>query len=434
MLLQSALFCCFSLHLQKYSKPNTPKTSYTKMTFPIRMKRTSTLILLTFFLSLPLMGENDESKNRATPSDKATGVSEFEPNGTPGAGFITELVNNSLADALQSAAPASDAKPQLGRKLTDYASATKFGGYFIGKYAYSDQAGAHGGAGFSQRLIRVYVDGTILTDFKYRIQAQVNNSTFHMKDYFVEWSHWKELAIKFGQYKRAFLFENPYNPWDVGAGDYSQISNQLAGISNKDGNVGNGGRDQGLQVQGDLFPAKLDGHRFIHYQLQVMNGQGINTGDANGHKDFIGSLQVQPVKDLYIGLFGWTGDYVTAAGAEVDRNRWAASVKYEHNDWTVRAEYAHAQGILADYKTEGKADGWYATVGVPCTSWLKVYGKYDAYRSAKTWESMKTIYSIIPNFQIHKNLMMQVQYNHVHDRNLQHKDYNELWAEMYVRF
>ena len=140
------------------------------------------------------------------------------------------------------------------------------------------------------------------------------------------------------------------------------------------------------------------------------------------------------MKDLYIGLFGWTGDYVTAAGAEVDRNRWAASVKYEHNDWTVRAEYAHAQGILADYKTEGKADGWYATVGVPCTFWLKVYGKYDAYRSAKTWESMKTIYSIIPNFQIHKNLMMQVQYNHVHDRNLQHKDYNELWAEMYVRF
>ena len=368
------------------------------------------------------------------PADERIEVSEFEPNGTPGAGFITELVNNSLADALQSAAPASDAKLQLGRKLTDYASAPKFGGYFIGKYAYSDQAGAHGGAGFSQRLIRVYVDGTILTDFKYRIQAQVNNSTFHMKDYFVEWSHWKELAIKFGQYKRAFLFENPYNPWDVGAGDYSQISNQLAGISNKDGNVGNGGRDQGLQVQGDLFPAKLDGHRFIHYQLQVMNGQGINTGDANGHKDFIGSLQVQPVKDLYIGLFGWTGDYVTAAGAEVDRNRWAASVKYEHNDWTVRAEYAHAQGILADYKTEGKADGWYATVGVPCTSWLKVYGKYDAYRSAKTWESMKTIYSIIPNFQIHKNLMMQVQYNHVHDRNLQHKDYNELWAEMYVRF
>lgn len=398
------------------------------------MKKILTTVFVATLATMPMWAENDETQELSMPAEERIEVSEFEPNGTPGAGFITELVNNSLSDALQGAASASEAKPQLGRKLTDFASAPKFGGYFIGKYAYSDQDGAKGGAGFTQRLTRLYVDGTILTDFKYRLQAQVNNSSFHMKDYFLEWSHWKELAVKVGQYKRAFLFENPYNPWDVGAGDYSQISNQLAGISDKDGNVGNGGRDQGLQVQGDLFPAKNDGHRFIHYQLQVMNGQGINTGDKNGRKDFIGSLQVQPVKDLFIGIFGWTGDYVLADGTEVDRNRWAASVKYEHNDWTARFEYAHAQGILANYAGEGKADGWYATVGVPCTPWLKVYGKYDAYRADKTWGSTKTIYSIIPNFQIHKNLMFQVQYNHVHDRKLVHKDYNELWGELYVRF
>ena len=398
------------------------------------MQKFLSTVFVATLATMPMWAENDETQELSMPAEERIEVSEFEPNGTPGAGFITELVNNSLSDALQGAASASEAKPQLGRKLTDFASAPKFGGYFIGKYAYSDQDGAKGGAGFTQRLTRLYVDGTILTDFKYRLQAQVNNSSFHMKDYFLEWSHWKELAVKVGQYKRAFLFENPYNPWDVGAGDYSQISNQLAGISDKDGNVGNGGRDQGLQVQGDLFTAKNDGHRFIHYQLQVMNGQGINTGDKNGRKDFIGSLQVQPVKDLFIGIFGWTGDYVLADGTEVDRNRWAASVKYEHNDWTARFEYAHAQGILANYAGEGKADGWYATVGVPCTPWLKVYGKYDAYRADKTWGSTKTIYSIIPNFQIHKNLMLQLQYNHVHNRNLEHKDYNELWAELYVRF
>ena len=390
-------------------------------------------MLVATFATLPMWAENEETDNVTASSDKITETSEFSPAETPGAGFLTELVNNSLESALQSA-PAPEGKPALGRKLTDYASAPKFGGYFIGKYTYSDKDGAKGGAGFSQRLIRLYVDGTILGDFKYRMQAQVNNSTFHMKDYFVEWSHWKELAIKVGQYKRAFLFENPYNPWDVGAGDYSQISNSLAGIADKDGNAGNGGRDQGLQVQGDLFPSKKDGHRFIHYQLQVMNGNGINAADNNGHKDFIGSIQVQPVKDLFIGIFGWTGDYMPAGGVNIDRNRWAAGVKYEHNDWTVRAEYAHAQGILANYTGEGKADGWYATVGVPCTPWLKVYGKYDAYRADKTWTSAKTIYSLIPNFQIHKNLMLQVQYNHVHDRNLLHEDFNELWAEMYVRF
>lgn len=334
-----------------------------------------------------------------------------------------------------------DGKPELGRKLTEYASVPTLGGYVIGKYAYSDQEGKHGGEGFSQRFIRVYVDGTILTDFKYRVQAQVNNSTMHMKDYFVEWSHWKELAVKVGQYKRAFLFENPYNPWDVGSGDYSQIARQLSGIGDMDGNVANGGRDQGVQVQGDLLPDRKDGHRWIHYQLQVMNGQGINAADADGKKDFLGTLQVQPIKGLYVGMFGWTGSY-TSNGVTVDRNRWAVAMNCERNDWTVRAEYAHSQGHkVTDYDAgtgtfsgSGKADGWYATVGVPCTPWLKVYGKYDAYRGQKTWGSMKSIYSIVPNFQIHKNLLMQVQYNRVHDRNQARADYNELWAELYVRF
>lgn len=71
--------------------------------------------------------------------------------------------------------------PLMGRSLKDYASVPKFGGYFIGKYTYSDQDGKHGGTGFSQRLVRAYVDGTILNDFKYRVQVQVSNSKFHSK-------------------------------------------------------------------------------------------------------------------------------------------------------------------------------------------------------------------------------------------------------------
>ena len=322
-------------------------------------------------------------------------------------------------------------QPQLGRKLTDYASTPRFGGYFIGKYA-------HSGDGFSQRFIRCYVDGTILTDFTYRFQAQVSNSSFHMKDYFLEWKHWKELAVKVGQYKRAFLFENPYNPWDVGSGDYAQITREMAGIGQKDGSVANGGRDQGLQVQGDLFPAKSDGHRYLHYQFQIMNGQGINAADADSEKDFLGTIQFQPIKDLYIGLFGWSATYKC-----YDRNkRWAAALKYEHNDWSIRAEYAHSSGhSITDYNEQtgtlsgtGKTDGWYATVGVPCTPWLKVYAKYDVYRRQANKDTMKAIYSISPNFQIHNNLLMQLQYNRVHDNNRADPDYNEIWAELYVRF
>lgn len=332
-------------------------------------------------------------------------------------------------------------RPEYGRKLTDYVSVPKFGGYFIGKYTWSDQDGKHGGNGFSQRLIRAYVDGTILTDFKYRVQVQVSNSSFHMKDFFVEWSRQKEFAVKVGQFKRAFLFENPYNPFDVGAGDYAQVTRSLAGIGDVVNGVGNGGRDQGIQVQGDLFPAKSDGHRYVHYQLQMMNGQGINASDVNARKDFLGTLQVQPVKDLYVGVFGWTGNY-ESNGVAVDRNRWAASVKYEHKGWTARAEYAHSQGHqIKEYDAEtktfsgtGRSDGWYAIVGVPCNDWLKMNVKYDAYRDQANWETMCTMYSVIPNIQLHKNLLMQLQYNYVHDRTAADHDYNELWAELYVRF
>ena len=373
--------------------------------------------------------------------------SEFEPAGTPGEGFVTSYINRSIEKAFnQKSADPFLPDPFLplpyGRNLTGLVTPPKVGAYFIGKYTYSDQEGKHGGDAFSQRLIRAYVDGTILLNFKYRVQVQVNNNSFHMKDYFLEWTPWTELSVKVGQYKRAFTFENPYNPLDVGFGDYSQITKKLAGMGDYNGEpAATGGRDQGLQLSGDLFPDRRDGHRYLHYQLQMMNGQGINTSDANKKRDFLGTLQVQPIKGLFIGLFGWTGDY-TSNGVTVDRNRWAASVKYENKGWSARAEYAHSQGHkISEYNAAtntfsgtGRADGWYATVGVPCTDWLKVYAKYDAYRDQGNWATNRTVYSIIPNFQLHKNLQFQVQYNHVHDRTAADRNYNEVWTEMYVRF
>ena len=77
--------------------------------------------------------------------------------------------------------------------------------------------------------------------------------------------------------------------------------------------------------------------------------------------------------------------------------------------------------FIAAFRKHGKGD------------WFKVYAKYDVYRNNATDESMKTIYSIAPNFQIHKNLMFQLQYNYV-DNKPTSSQWNELWAELYVRF
>lgn len=358
-------------------------------------------------------------------------ISEFVSDETTEEGFITHYLNNSIAAGMAKADDATEV--EYGRKVTSYVSAPKFGGYFIGKYDYNDQDGTTKNGGFSQRLIRFYVDGKILNDFAYRIQIQTNNSSFHMKDFFLEWQKYSEFKVKIGQFKRAFTFENPMNPWDVGVGDYSQAIKKLAGMGDICGEDAScGGRDQGLQVQGDLFPVGSDQHRLVHYQVMVANGQGINAADVNKHKDVLATIQLQPIKGLFVGFFGWTGKYGPEATA-VNRNRYAISAKYDANDWTARAEYIHHTG---EYKAGiDKADAWYATVGVPCTPWLKTYVKWDVFRADATSETAKSIYSICPNFQLHKNLMFQVQYNFVHDKtNAKDQHYNELWLETYVRF
>lgn len=385
-----------------------------------------------------------ETMEEQTPSDAITpdATEEFMSDERTEEGFLTHYLNSAVASGMKQVD--ENEKPKYGRKVTDYVSAPKFGGYFIGKYGYSNREGDNSGDGFTQRLTRVYVDGTILKDFAYRVQLQLSNNSFHMKDYFIEWRKYPEMKIKLGQFKRAFGLENPMNPWDVGTGDYSQLTKKLTGHADFIGveATNNGGRDQGIQLQGDLFPIGKDKHRLMHYQLMVSNGQGINTKDANSQKDVSGTLQFQPVKGLIIGMYGWTGNF-TYEGVTVSRNRYDIVASYDKNDWTARAEYAHSTGYQIKKGTAGyyaggnnKADAWYVTLGVPCTSWLKTYLKYDVYRDDATWETTRSIYSIAPNIQLHKNLMFQPQFNYVHDRSAASgkRNFCELWVESYVRF
>ncbi len=333
-----------------------------------------------------------------------------------------------LLPAMAAEPAENNSEVEYGRKITDYVSKPKFGGYFIGRYSYSDQDGAKGGAGFNQRLIRAYVDGTILNDFKYRVQIQTNNNSFHMKDFFVEWQRYKFAMIKVGQFKRAFGFENPMNPWDISTGDYSIFTKKMTGDYKGDA-WGGGGRDQGIQVQGDFLKVGEDKHNLFHYQIGLWNGQGINTSDTDGKKDLIGTFQVQPIKNLYVGFFGWTGDYY-AGGVEKSCNKYAFGVKYDDNDWTFRGEWAHAQ-----YTGQGNDDAWYLVAGYCFTDWFKLNGEYQTYRNGKSWRTAQCMYSLIPEFQLHKNLKFQIQYNWNNNRSSAvDKHYNELWAEFYVRF
>lgn len=331
-------------------------------------------------------------------------------------------------------------------KLKEIASVPQFGGYLVGRAQYTNDRTSKNGGGFDLRMVRGYVKGTILKEWNYYIQLEYSGAPgvdkgVRLLDAYGEWKRFPEFSVKFGQMKRVFTFENPYSPWDTGFGNYSQLVQKLAGMSDRVGEHSSGGRDAGIVVQGDLFPA--EDHRWLHYQVGVYNGQGINHSDENKQKDVIGGLWVSPTKELQIGAFGWTGRY-TKNNVTVDRNRMAYGIKYE-GDWTVRAEYATSQGGKTDNRFAAtRADAWYVSVGAPLCKKLKAYAVWDVYRDEKTSDTQNALYTLALNYRLWKNLMIQGTYSYtdgsqaaysdIGERSVSKNNYHTAMLQLYVRF
>ncbi len=324
----------------------------------------------------------------------------------------------------------------------------KFSGYGMLQYQGSDQDGAESNT-FKLRLARFILDGKI-GDFDWRAQIQGTNATgpgqptVQLVDLYAEWRKYPEFKIRAGQFKRAFTYENPTHPITQGWRGYADVINNLSGFGDRTGEKSSGGRDIGIQFSGDLFPA-ADGHRFLHYQVGIYNGEGVNETDKDNRKDIIGGLWVMPIKGLRIGAFGWTGsrgnmtvDYAkdangnyildsegnkTAITGSVAKNRYAFSAEYSQGEYMFRAEY------------RDKADGWYAFGIVPIIKGkLHAKARYQCYRAQKEWDTAKTSYEAGLNYFFTKNLEMHLEYARINDRKLEKHNYNLVDLELDFRF
>ena len=343
----------------------------------------------------------------------------------------------------------------------------KFSGYGMLQYQAQNPDEQSENA-FKLRLMRLILDGKI-GDFDWRAQIQGSNATgpgtptVQLVDLYAEWVKHKEFRVRAGQFKRAFTFENPTHPITQGWYAYADVINRLSGFGDRVGEKSSGGRDIGIQVQGDLFP-NSNGRRLLHYQVGIYNGEGINTGDKDNRKDVIGGLWVMPIAGVRIGAFGWTGSHgnmvvgyePVSAGtgtggnaitASVPLNRYCLSAEYDKDEYTFRAEYIHSQGWgvaksqagkggnVIDYSNGDKADGWYAFGIVPIIkSKLHAKARYQTYRQAKDWNTAKTMYEIGANYFFTKNLQLNAEYARVNDRSLAKHNYNFFDLELDFRF
>lgn len=339
----------------------------------------------------------------------------------------------------------------------------KFSGYGMLQYQGEDMEDNRHNE-FNLRLLRLILDGKI-GDFDWRAQIQgtsnagPGNPTVMLVDLYTEWAKYKEFRVRAGQFKRAFTFENPTHPITQGWYSYAMVINNLSGFGDRTGEKASGGRDIGLQIQGDLFP-NSNGRRLLHYQVGVYNGEGINTKDKDNKKDIIGGLWVMPFDGVRIGAFGWTGTRGDMTWTETDesgnaqdyigsirKNRYAISAEYDKDEWTFRAEYLHSQGWgvsradqgkdkrAVDFSRGDKADGWYVFGIVPVIkSKLHAKARYNMYRPEKLWSTSKTMYEVGLNYYFNKNLQLNFEYARVNDRTATKHNYNFVDLELDFRF
>ena len=199
-----------------------------------------------------------------------------------------------------------------------------------------------------------------------------------VQEYYTDFriSNNKALTVRLGQFKNALSYENPLSPTSMEAIDvYSEAVTFLTGCGSDPLLGVQYGRDLGLAVFGETNDGKL------RYELNVLNGQGINKKDGNKEKDFIGRLEYHPAKGLNIIATGQLGRGHAIAtslynpsiqvGDNYKRNRWTVGFDYKSKGLNVHGEY------LEGKDKDATSRGAYITGNVPLGKGVDFVGSYD---------------------------------------------------------
>lgn len=246
------------------------------------------------------------------------------------------------------------------------------------------------------------------------------------------------LYVRLGQFKNGYSLENPLSPTAMETIDvYSEGVTYLSGCGSDPLFGVQYGRDLGLSLFGNVCENKL------RYELQVMNGQGINRKDKNNSKDVIGRLEWEPAKGLKIVTTGQLGRghavdtsfYAPeiAKDQNYDRNRFSAGVDYKSRRLNVHSEYLQGK----DDKVT--SNGVYVTGSVALIpSTLDLVGSYDYFNFNQDldFDQHKCVFGI--QWWYYKKCRLQLQYVYKNavatPTSFVHDDNHAIMCQVQVRF
>ena len=331
--------------------------------------------------------------------------------------------------------------------MADLQKRITFNGYAQAGYAYIDQEDAFRKdpkSSFNLKRTLLWAKAQITDRWSFLFMHDFNSV---VQEFYTDYrvTNDKSLSVRFGQFKHSYTMENPMSPTQLELIDvYSQAVLYLAGEGPDPLNGVNYGRDQGLMVYGDLL------NNFIHYELALMSGQGINRKDQNNQKDFLAKLELRPIDGLRI-----VGSTYLGTGNAVDSAKWNTISKgenYKRNRYSVGAEFKTRSYSAAKYKDarpaslraewlggkdgDVKSRGGYVTVCVPVVDALDVVASGETFdRNTKVDGWDQTNLTLGVQYWFYKKCRLQLQYTRcLCGERISNKDYNWLQAQVQVAF
>ena len=304
----------------------------------------------------------------------------------------------------------------VGEKAPDWAKDVadriQLHGYAQGGYTFTHKGGANTNT-FDLKRVLFWVNARITDRWSFLFMHDFSSV---VQEYYTDFRITKNnaLTVRIGQFKNGLTLENPLSPTSMEAIDvYSEGVTFLSGCGSDPLMGVQYGRDLGLALFGETNNGKL------RYELEVMNGQGINKKDGNNFKDFIGRLEYRPITGLNLVATGQIGrghniltdgkvsvfNPTIQNGQDYKRNRWTIGADYKCNYFKVHGEY------LEGYDGDVVSRGGYVTGSVPLgTPKVEFVGSYDYfnYNTALGYDQHKAIAGV--QYWFFKKCRVQVQY------------------------